>query len=203
MVDTNVWLDTEIKSRSLTALVFFRGNWCPFCQGYLRELNGEFLADLRAAGGELIGVTAQSEVGSEAARKDWDLNFPVISDPSNAIANRFSIAITPKEQTALAKSPDEYPNGMSQAGVVILDQSGKTLVHWAINPSKMNSNGAIDRPLPPDLWAALQSALKGDGPVSLDGPRLDPAWLEANQPEAFEALLALKAKAAAAAAQPS
>jgi hypothetical protein len=44
----------------------------------------------------------------------------------------------------------------------------------------INRDGALDRPLPPVLWAALQSALNGDGPVSLEGPRLDPTWLKDN-----------------------
>lgn len=182
----NAWLNEEIKSRPLTALVFFRGNWCPFCQGYLKELNGDFLTDLRKAGGELIGVTAQSASGANAAHADWELDFPVRSDPNNALANRFDIAITAKEKTPLAKVPGEYPNGMAQPGVVILNQAGETLVHWAINPSEMNGGGALDRPLPPVLWAALQSALSGEGSVSLEGPRLDPAWLQANYPDAYK-----------------
>lgn len=193
MENPNSWIDAEIKSRPLTALVFFRGNWCPFCQGYLRELSGAFLTDLRADGGELIGITAQSESGAQKAHADWGLAFPVHSDPTNALADRFGIAITPREKTPLAKSPDEYPNGMAQPGVVILDQSGRTLVQWAINPGKSNHNGATDRPLPSVIWAALQSALKGDGTVTLEGPRLDPAWLKANYPDAYAVLEAMMA----------
>ena len=193
MTDLSLWLDDQIASRPLTALVFFRGSWCPFCQGYLKELNSDFLRDLRAAGGEMIAVTAQSLAGAEAAKTDWALDYDAVSDASLALANRFDIAITPKAQTPLAGVEDEYPNGMSQPGVVILDQTGKVLVRWAINPSEMNGGGALDRPLPPVLWAALQSALNGDGPVSLDGPRLDPTWLKDNYPDAykiFEAFMA-------------
>lgn len=193
MDNPNAWLDAEIESRPLTALVFFRGNWCPFCQGYLRELDGTFLSDLRAAGGELIAITAQSAGGAESARRDWGLNFPTRSDPSNTLARRFGISITPKEMTPLAGVEGEYPDGMAQPGVVILDQTGTTLVHWAIDPNEMNLGGALDRPLPSVLWAALRSAQNGEGPVSLEGPRLDPAWLRANYPDAyavFEAVVA-------------
>jgi peroxiredoxin len=178
------WLDAQLSSRPLTALVFFRGDWCPWCQGYLRELSGPFLRDLRAAGGELIGVTAQSEAGARSAHSAWALDYPVVSDPSLALARRFDIAITPKAQTPLAGVEGEYPHGMSQPGVVILDDTGKILVRWAIDPSEMNGGGALDRPLPPVLWAALKAALAGE-PVSLQGPRLDPAWLKANYPDAY------------------
>jgi peroxiredoxin len=193
MTDMTLWFDDQVATRPLTVLVFFRGNWCPFCQGYLKELNGDFLRDLRAIGGEMIGVTAQSSAGAEAAKTDWSLDFDTVSDPSLALANRFTIAITPKAQTPLAGVESEYPNGMSQAGVVVVDQTGKVLLRWAINPNEINGGGALDRPLPPVLWAGLQSALKGDGPVSLEGPRLDPAWLKDNYPDAyalFEAFIA-------------
>lgn len=196
ITDPSQWLDDQIASRPLTALVFFRGAWCPFCQGYLKELNGQFLKDLREAGGELFAVTAQSTAAAEAAKADWGLDYPVLSDASIALAKRFDVAITPKAQSPLAEVPGEYPNGMSQPGVVILDQTGKTLVHWAINPSEMNGNGAYDRPLPEILSAALQSARNGDGPVSLEGPRLDPPWLKANYPEAYKIVEAFMAKKA-------
>jgi peroxiredoxin len=178
------WLDAQLSSRPLTALVFFRGDWCPWCQGYLRELNGPFLRDLRATGGELIGVTAQSEAGARNAHSAWGLNYPVVSDPSLALATRFGIAITPKAHTPLAGVDGEYPHGMSQPGVVIVDDTGKILVRWAIDPSEMNGGGALDRPLPPVLWSALKAALAGE-PVRFAGPRLDPAWLKVNYPDAY------------------
>jgi peroxiredoxin len=193
MKNPGAWLEAEIKSRRLTALVFFRGNWCPFCQGYLRELGGTFLSDLRAEGGDLIGITSQSEDGAQKAHQDWGLSFPTHSEPSNTLASRFGIAITPKENTPLAKSPDEYPHGMAQPGVVIVDQNGQPLVQWAIKPGKANHNGATDRPLPSVIWAALQSVLNGDGNVTLEGPRLDPAWLKANYPDAYAVLEAMMA----------
>lgn len=178
------WLDKEVRRRPLTALVFFRGEWCPWCQAYLRELGGQFLLDLRAAGGELFGVTAQSAEGADRAKSGWKLDYEIVSDPSVALARRFDIAVTPKAQTPLAEVEGEYPHGMSQPGVVVLDQTGAVLVHWAIDPSEMNGGGALDRPLPPVLWAALQAARQGL-PVSLEGPRLDPPWLKANYPDAF------------------
>lgn len=193
MDNLNTWLDAEIEKRPLTALVFFRGHWCPFCEGYLSELNGDFLRDLRAAGGELFAVTAQSQAGADAAKSDWALDYDVLSDQALTLANRFNIATTPKAQTPLAEIEGEYPNGMSQPGVVILDQAGKALVHWAVNPNEMNGGGALDRPLPPVLWAALKSARNGEGPVSLEGPRLDPAWLKDNYPDAYKVFEAFMA----------
>lgn len=84
----------------------------------------------------------------------------------------------------MAEVEDEYPNGMSQPAVVVLDDEGNVLLRWAIDRNEMNGGGALDRPLPPVLWAALQAAREGE-PVSLEGPRLDPAWLKINYPDAY------------------
>lgn len=86
------------------------------------------------------------------------------------LANRFGVSITPKEQ---APHPEEYEIGLSQPGVIILDKDGKIHVSWTIEPAESNGHGAMDRPLPSVVWAALPSALSGDEPVSLEGPRLD------------------------------
>ena len=140
--DLNPWLDTEIASRPFTALVFYRGKWCPFCQGQLREMNGKFLDDIRALGGELYGVTAQSQAGVDEATAEWELDYKVVSDTENVFAKRFDIAVSEKEM------PGEYANGMAQPGIVILDQGGKVLVHWASDPQEANGFGALDRPTP-------------------------------------------------------
>ena len=192
--DLTSWLDAEIASRPYTALVFYRGKWCPFCQGQLREMNGTFLADLRALGGELYGVTAQAQAGVEEAMAEWGLDYKVISDVENVFAKRFDIAVSEKEM------PGEYANGMAQPGVVILDQTGKVLVHWAIDPHHANGFGALDRPTPDVIWGAFEAARAGDAEITFDGPTVDPAFLQAKYPDAYAAFDAwMKANAAPAA----
>ncbi|MEM7159867.1 MAG: YHS domain-containing (seleno)protein [Myxococcota bacterium] len=188
------WLDAEVQARPLTVLVFFRGDWCPWCQGYLKDLGGEFVQRVRARGGELFAVTAQSPEGARAAARDWALPFGVVSDPSLTLARRFDVAITPREQTPLAADATAYPHGMSQPAVIAIDRDGKTLYRWAIDPAEANLGGASDRPVPADVWAQIEAALEGrDAPTEWQTtdlgymqqhhPRLHSgikAWLEAN-----------------------
>jgi peroxiredoxin len=196
--DPVAWLTDTTASHPLTVLVFFRGNWCPFCQAYLREMNGDFHARVRAAGGELIAVTSQSEASAQKARADWGVAYRVMSEPSNALARRFDVAITPKAETVLADDPVEYPEGMAQPAVVALDQGGEVLFRWAIEPAAMNLGGASDRPLPMDIWPVIEAALAGEE-RALDGSaRVDPAFLKAHYPEAHAAFAAWIAQANAA-----
>ncbi|MEM6942237.1 MAG: redoxin domain-containing protein [Pseudomonadota bacterium] len=184
------WFDAETASRPYTALIFYRGKWCPFCEGQIRELNGTFLKDLRAQGGELFGVTSQSQEGVDQASKQWGLDYKLVSDFENVLAKRFDISITPKD------IPGEYPNDMAQPGVVIVDQTGKVLVHWAIDPQETNGFGALGRPTPEVIWAAFTAARNGSDMVTFEGPTVDPAFLQAKYPAAFEAFEAwMKANA--------
>ena len=185
------WLAAAPASRP--RLVFFRGAWCPFCQAYLRELNGEFLQKVRAAGGELIGVTSQSAGAVASFAGDQGLAYRIVSEPANQLAKAHRVAITPKAETPLAEVPGEYVEGMAQPAVVAFDGAGRELFHWAIDPSTMNLGGASDRPLPADIWPVLGAALAGETKALEGTTKLDPGYLAAHYPEqhaAFQAWVA-------------
>jgi len=182
VTDPQAFLDRELGGRPLSVLVFFRGSWCPFCQAYLREMNGDFLRAIRERGGELFGVTAHSEGAAAGAKRDWGLDYPVVSDPDNGLAQRFDVAITPKAETPLADAPGEYPTGMAQPAVIALDGKGQVRFRWAIDPSEMNLGGASDRPLPMDVWRVIDAALDGQKRTLEGDRRLDPDFLAAHYP---------------------
>ena len=185
--------DLSISDHDLTVLAFYRGEWCAFCQAYLRELDGTFRERVVAAGGRLVGVTSQSAEAAQAARDNWGLHFDVLSDPSTELARSFEIDITPKAESPLADHPTEYPNGMSQSGMVVLDRDGALLYHWAVNPTAVNLHGASDRPLPEDVWAAIEAARSGAEAPEMSGARLDPAFLEEHYPEQHASFMAVAA----------
>jgi peroxiredoxin len=170
---------TRISDRPFTVLVFFRGSWCPFCQGYLRELGGTFRKQVEHAGGALIAITSQLD---QRVQADWELGFDVLSDPENTLALRFGAAITPKEQTPLAGHPTEYAHGMAQPAVVALDINGQVLYRWAIEPAETNLGGASDRPLPAFVWASIEAARQGRPLPAPEDARLDPDFLAAHYP---------------------
>lgn len=185
--------DLSANTHELTVLAFYRGEWCPFCQAYLRELDGPFRERVEAAGGRLVGVTSQSAEAAKSAHDNWELHYDVVSDQSTELAQSFQIDITPKAETPLAEHPTEYPNGMSQSGMVVLDRAGEVIYHWAVNPTAVNLFGASDRPLPGDVWAAIEAAGVGADTPEASGARLDPAFLEAHYPEQHANFMAFAA----------
>jgi peroxiredoxin len=71
-------------------LSFYRGVWCPYCNIDLQELELH-ARSIRAAGAALIAVTPQTAVNSRKLIADHNLTFPILSDPGNAVAERYGL----------------------------------------------------------------------------------------------------------------
>ena len=67
---------------ALAAIVFFRGDWCPWCNGQLAQLARD--EELAAAGLELVAVSVDSPARNRATRIRLRLPFPLLSDPDGA-----------------------------------------------------------------------------------------------------------------------
>ncbi len=92
-----------LKQGSLV-VVFYRGSWCPFCNLYLRNLQKN-LAQIKAAGGNLIAVSVENPDNSLSVAKKNSLDFTVLSDPNLTVARSFGIVYQmPKETDELYKS---------------------------------------------------------------------------------------------------
>ena len=168
-------------AQSFTIKVFFRGDWCPWCNAYLRDFDAQ-LDTIKALGGTVVGITSQA--GNQSAENN-NLGFEILVDEGNGEAKKHNIFITPKAETPLKDVDGVYPNGMVQPGVVIEAADGTVLYHWAIVPSEMNWGGATDRPMVSDILNALEHILEhGSAPGTF--ATTDMAYLETNHPESFK-----------------
>ncbi|MEM9449793.1 MAG: redoxin domain-containing protein [Cyanobacteria bacterium P01_E01_bin.6] len=169
-------------SSNFIVKVFFRGDWCPWCSGYLQDFNEKALHKIQELGGNVVGITSQ--VGNQSQKK-LDLNFDIQIDEKNIEAKKYGIFITPKAETPLKDVDGVYPNGMVQPGVVIEDSEGKILYKWAIVPSEMNLGGASDRPLVEDIVSSLEQILKGQENGNSFNTT-DMNYLEQNHPDEYQ-----------------
>lgn len=165
-------------SDAFTIKVFFRGDWCPWCNGYLRDFNGH-LETIRGLGGTVVGITSQK---GNQSKENNGLDFDVVVDPENVEAKKHDIFITPKSETPLAEVEGVYENGMVQPGVVVEAADGKILYRWAIVPSEMNFGGATDRPLVADIVGSLEYII-ANGSAPGDFGSTDMTYLEQNHPD--------------------
>ena len=86
--DGNLVFSDDLRRAGPLVVVFFRGDWCPFCRTTLSALN-EVTQTLTEAGGSLVALspdTASFRDGSWQRRK---LRFPVLNDIDGGVALQF------------------------------------------------------------------------------------------------------------------
>jgi peroxiredoxin len=91
-----VSLDEQL-ARGPVVLVFYRGDWCPFCNLTLRALQDE-RTTIQAAGAHLIAVSPQAPDRALALSERHRLQFPVLSDVSQTAiaAYRLQYEVAPE-----------------------------------------------------------------------------------------------------------
>jgi len=145
------------------------------------------LAEVRSMGGEIVGLTSESQGRAESAGKEWGIDFPLLSDPSCQLVTFMNdngwIASTIERSADITESGGmmetaiggSYKFGMLQPGVLALRGAITTdggarstgappeiLLSWGSVPTADNVNGAMGRLHQKDAMAALQLSLSGD-----------------------------------------
>ena len=115
----------------LTLYTDFRGHWCPFCMGYLKQLS-TLQAAIEARGGAAVAITAEPEEHLAATRKASTFQGRIIIDQENTLAahlrkvGALDVAISQKAG---------YQHGMAQPAILVLTKEKRLLFNWAIVPS--------------------------------------------------------------------
>lgn len=84
-----------VSSRHLLSLgplvvSFYRAVWCPYCNLELKALQAA-LGDIDAAGGVVVAISPQTSANSRRAARDSGLEFPILADAGNAVAEAFGL----------------------------------------------------------------------------------------------------------------
>lgn len=74
-----------------TALVFYRGGWCPFCNKHLKDV-ADLRGDIAAAGYQIVAISADrpDDVKKFAAKKEFP--YLLLSDSDMSTARQFGVA---------------------------------------------------------------------------------------------------------------
>ena len=77
-------------------LSFYRGSWCPFCNLELNALQQQLPA-IRDYGARLIAVSPEKPDASLTHAEKLNLEFDVLSDPGNRVADAYGLIMTVHE----------------------------------------------------------------------------------------------------------
>ncbi len=83
----------DVKSASNSkkvVVVFYRGEWCPFCNAHLLHLQ-KSLPDLKASGAEVIAISPDKPEFALSVKSKNKLGMKVFSDPKNKLAKELGI----------------------------------------------------------------------------------------------------------------
>ena len=133
---------------------------------------------IRAAGGEVYGVTSEPQRLADNAQSEWDLSFECIGDPHQEIPETvrdrgwLEIFVQKRLEFLRQAASDfepTHPKGYFQPGVLVLSREGRVLYRWRSVPARTNVGGALARPTPEHVWSSVQSAFAAPND-DLDAP---------------------------------
>ena len=119
----------DLTADGPAVLVFYRGQWCPYCNLTLRAYQAEVVPELRKHGARLAAISPQLPDGSVAVKETNELGFPVLSDVGNVVARAFGLTFTVDEDVRptmvkigadLAKHNGEWE--LAHPSVVVVDR---------------------------------------------------------------------------------
>ncbi|MEU4252201.1 peroxiredoxin-like family protein [Amycolatopsis sp. NPDC026612] len=87
----------ELTAEGPAVLVFYRGQWCPYCNLTLRAYQAELVPELGRHGARLAAISPQLPDGSTATKEANALSFPVLSDVGNVVARELGLTFTVSE----------------------------------------------------------------------------------------------------------
>src|SRR5215213_8944828 len=80
----------DLRKKGDVVVVFYRGNWCPYCSRYLKKLQDslQLITDKHA---QVIAITAEGDEGIDSTIAKTGVTFPVIYDKDMKIANAYKV----------------------------------------------------------------------------------------------------------------
>lgn len=89
MENNPLQLRADFKNQPLV-LVFYRANWCPFCNEHLSDLQSYF-KPLTKAGFKLIAISTESVENLKTTKENNFLKYMLTSDATRAAITKFGI----------------------------------------------------------------------------------------------------------------
>jgi peroxiredoxin len=128
-------------------LVFYRGDWCPYCNGQLARYAREF-EEFEGRGAQIAGISVDPPPNNARMVGKLLLPFPLLSDPEGELARLCGLWNAEED--------------VDMPSVVIVDQSGE--VRYLYSGSDF-----ADRPRDEELFAVLDELESGIKRLT-DGP---------------------------------
>ena len=88
----------DIRKKGPVVIIFYRGNWCPYCNKELTRLQ-DSLQMITEKGGQVIAVTPEASEGIGKTIEKTKASFSIVHDEEMKIAKSYKVAYDVDERT--------------------------------------------------------------------------------------------------------
>jgi peroxiredoxin len=120
-------------------LVFYRGDWCPYCNGQLASYARQF-EEFEGRGTQIAGISVDPPANNARMVGKLQLPFPLLSDPEGELARMYGLW--------------DAEDGVAKPSVVVVDQTAEVRYLYA-------GKDVADRPTDDGLFAVLDELDSG------------------------------------------
>lgn len=93
----NVLSLKDMRKSGPVVLMFYRGNWCPFCSRQLKAYQ-DSLEFITAKGARLVAITPEGAEGVGSTIEKTGASFSIISDGDMAISKSYGVSFKPEDE---------------------------------------------------------------------------------------------------------
>ncbi|RYY94169.1 MAG: AhpC/TSA family protein [Chitinophagaceae bacterium] len=89
----------DLKKKGPVVLLFYRGNWCPYCNKQLKNLQDslQLLTDKKAS---VVAITQEASGGIQETVKKTGATFPILFDADSKWSKAYAVNFAVDERTA-------------------------------------------------------------------------------------------------------
>lgn len=105
----------ELRKKGQTVVIFYRGNWCPYCSRQLRGLQ-DSLQLIRGKGAQLVAITPETTKSIDSTLTKTGATFSILSDEGGKLAAAYQVSF---------KVDDRTVNRYKMAGIDLLKHNNQ------------------------------------------------------------------------------
>ncbi len=123
----------QLIKQGPVVLVFYRGEWCPYCNKQLSELN-DSIPSITKKGAKVIAISPENMVNVEKTVKKTKATYSIITDDKTKIMTDYKVGFTLNQEMTtkykgygidLTERNGTNGNNLPVPTVYIVDRSGK------------------------------------------------------------------------------
>ncbi|HEV7329654.1 MAG TPA: peroxiredoxin-like family protein [Flavisolibacter sp.] len=88
----------ELRKKGPVVVLFYRGNWCPFCNRQLKALQ-DSLDLIYTKGAQVVAITPELNEGIDSTIRKTSAVFPILYDKDMKVATDYQVAFQVDDRT--------------------------------------------------------------------------------------------------------